>query len=57
MKGTDKQMVSSGEWVKVGRKAYRHVSGVEITHDGMCWVTNGKRYTTLWAARLEAEGK
>jgi hypothetical protein len=50
------EMVTSGRWAKVGKKAYRHVSGIEITHDGVCWVANGKRFVALWIARMEVEG-
>lgn len=52
---TAKEMLASGEWAKVGSKHYRHVSGVEVTHDGICWVVNGKRFTALWIARMCAE--
>jgi hypothetical protein len=50
---THEQMTASGLWAKVGRKHYRHVSGIEIKNDGSLWVIVGKRlgYTSLWAAR------
>jgi hypothetical protein len=53
---TAADMLATGEWAKVGNKAYRHVTGVEIRHDGSCWVVNGKRFAALWVARLEVEG-
>lgn len=57
---TQKQMLASGSWIKVARKHYRHVSGVEVKYD--CnqrgWEVStkpGYYYSVLWAARYEAE--
>lgn len=54
---TAQEMLASGKWAKVGKKAYRHESGAEIRHDGLCWVVNGKRFQALWIARMEVEPK
>ena len=35
---TDIEMVASGAWVKVGRKHFRHVSGVEVRYDSNAWL-------------------
>ena len=58
MKHTNKtinEMLASGQWAKIGKKAYRHVSGIEIGHDGTCWTVGGKRYHALWVAQMDAE--
>lgn len=61
---TDLAMTNSGNWVKVGRKHYRHKTGHEITYDfnHHCWCvsinTNSViniMFTTLDAARHHAE--
>lgn len=52
---TGLDMVTSGQWVKVGRKHYRHASGEEVRHDGAAWVACGLRWSLLWVARHEVE--
>ena len=55
---TDKEMIASGAWAKLGDKHYRHHSGAEITydHNGFLWIVNGKLgYKTLRVARWDAE--
>jgi len=59
---TGKAMVGSGAWVRVAKKHYRHVSGVEIVYRCNHWVwavvEDGKpetRWSMLWVARYEAE--
>lgn len=34
---TDLDMVASGQWAKVGKKHFRHVSGIEVTYDCNAW--------------------
>jgi hypothetical protein len=58
MGNTGREMVQGGAWVKVNRKHYRHISGIEIAYDGNRWlwkVSDGTAYTLLWAARHWAE--
>lgn len=38
---TDLDLVAAGDFVKVGRKHFRHVSGLEITYDGNRWSWRG----------------
>lgn len=54
---TGKEMVASGQWVKVARKHYRHVSGAEIVydHNRWAWFACGKLWSTLWVARYNVE--
>lgn len=56
---THRQMVNSGAWAKVGKKHYRHVSGVEVRYNCNRWlwevVGANEGYTVLWAARSRAE--
>lgn len=50
---TDLDLVNAGDFVKVGRKHFRHVSGLEITYDSNAWHWRavGRLWTTLdWAA-------
>jgi len=51
-------MVNSGAWVKVARKYYRHISGIEVAYDcnGYVWtVSDGSRWSSLWVARHNVE--
>ena len=34
---TDQDLINAGDFVKVGRKHYRHVSGAEIVYDCNRW--------------------
>lgn len=34
---TDLELVKSGQWAKVAKKHFRHVSGVEVTYDCNAW--------------------
>lgn len=56
---TGNEMVASGEWNKIGKKHYVHISGFEIKYDCMAWgwlVSNNKGiYQTLWAAKQIVE--
>jgi hypothetical protein len=55
---TGHEMVNSGAWVKVARKHYRHVSGVEVAYDcnRYIWkVSDGTAWSSLWVARHNAE--
>lgn len=58
---TSAEMVTSGAWVKVGRKHYQHVTGLEIkyNHNAWAWETIGTvrpgSYKALWAARWHVE--
>lgn len=52
---------TSGEWARVARKHYRHVSGIEIAYDHMAWNwqiiggrEDGNRYPTLSVAQYSA---
>lgn len=56
---TATEMTESGEWSKVGRKHYRHVSGVEVRYDVNAWgwrVDGGSEvWDRLYVAKAEAE--
>lgn len=59
---TDSEMLASGQWVRVARRHYRHVAGVEIVYDNNRWLwyvrggaSDGEGYATLEAARYYAE--
>lgn len=56
---TDTEMLTSGQWAKIGTKHYRHASGIEIEYDCMAWgwkVSGVKGvWSALWVARYEAE--
>ena len=59
MDGTEKEMLASGQWVRVGKSHYRHVSGAEIKkrHEGG-WVVSTELKTIwsrLWVARHQVE--
>ena len=50
---TDQQILLDGDFAKVGRKHFRHVSGTEITYNCNRWawqISNGDLYTTLEVA-------
>lgn len=56
---TGQELVNSGAWVKVGRKHYRHVTGVEVVYDCNRWgwrimaadgTSDGLVWSTLWVA-------
>lgn len=54
------EMVNSGSWIKVGKKHYRHESGIEVRYDcnRYIWIVSTQPnhgYSTLWVARYEAE--
>ena len=52
---TGRDMVESGQWVKVASKHYRHVSGTEIQYDCNHWGWNiigtKELWSSLWVAR------
>jgi len=59
---TGREMVQTGEWVKVGKKHYQHVSGVEVVYDHNRWVwcikggpKNNTCWSALWVAKHEVE--
>lgn len=56
---TGREMEASGEWVKIGRKHYEHISGVQIRYDCNRWaweiIGRNELYTVLWAAKHRAE--
>lgn len=54
---TAKAMADSGNWAKVGPKHYIHISGEEITYNcnRWLWIHGNYGYTTLWAAKHNAE--
>lgn len=50
---TDIDLVNAGDFVKVGRKHFRHASGLEISYDCNTWRWRavGQLWATLdWAA-------
>lgn len=58
MPNTAQEMKNSGEWARIGKKHYLHISGNEIQYDcnRWLWIVNGNYgYTTLWAAKHAAE--
>lgn len=56
---TGREMVDSGQWAKVGKKHYRHVSGNEAKWDCNVWgwrINDGKSvYDALWVVRGNVE--
>ena len=56
---TEREMVESGEWVKVARQHYRYINGSEITYDRNAWgwrIDGGNQlFNTLWVAKCEVE--
>lgn len=56
---TATEMANSGEWVKVARKHYAHISGIEVRYDCNRWgwevVGQNELYTALWVAKHRAE--
>lgn len=52
---TAREMLASGQWIKIGKGAYRHVSGVEIRRENSWWVIGDKRFAALWIARMAVE--
>ncbi len=36
-KRTDLQIITGGDFAKIGKKHFRHVSGAEIQYDCMAW--------------------
>ncbi len=59
MGNTGREMVDSGAWIKVARKHYRHIDGIEVRYNGnrYAWEILGKdeAYGLLWVARGRAE--
>ena len=58
---TDLELVASGAWAKVGTKAFRHESGVEVRYDHNAWLwrvvggaDDGNGYKTLDVAAYSA---
>jgi hypothetical protein len=56
-----KPQINDGEWARVGRKHYRHASGIEIVyrHNEWLWEIvggryDGHRFDRLWAAQHHA---
>lgn len=61
-KRTDTEMIESGQWVRVARRRYRHVTGVEVVYGNNEWLWfirggphDGEGYGTLGVARHAAE--
>lgn len=56
---TAREIEASGAWCKVGRKHYRHESGIEVRYDCNRWlwivVGHGDGYRSLWIAVHRAE--
>lgn len=60
---TDLDMIESGAWAKIGRKAFRHMDGAIIKYNNNRWVweiencgaESGRAYGTLQVARYYAE--
>ena len=54
MGNTAREIVAAGDFVKVGRKHYRHVGGAEIVYDCNAWqwkITGRKGgWDVLWPA-------
>ena len=55
------QPTTEGEWARVARKHYRHMSGVEIVYRPNLWLweivggrNDGLKYERLWAAQHAA---
>jgi hypothetical protein len=53
--------ITEGTWVKIARKHYRHVSGIEVRYDDNAWTweviggkDDGHRYGTLSVAQWAA---
>lgn len=59
MGNTGREMVQTGAWVKVGRKHYAHISGVEVVYRCNDWawevIGTGLMYQALWVAKQAAE--
>lgn len=49
---TDLQIIADGDFAKVGKKHYRHVSGLEVQYDCMAWGWRaaGQLWSTLEVA-------
>lgn len=59
MDGTEKEMLASGQWVRIGKSHYRHMSGAEIKkrNEGG-WIVSTEPnliWSRLWVARHEVE--
>ena len=57
---TKKEMEMSGEWNLIGRRHYRHISGVEITYDNMTFGYRAsdvpaESYRFLWVVKYDVE--
>lgn len=59
---TDLDMLASGQWVRVGKRHYRHASGIEIRYDlkaylwrGRGGYHDGRAWETLGPARHNVE--
>jgi hypothetical protein len=57
---TGREMVASGQWAKIGKKHYRHVSGIEVWYDCNAWkwrtsLDKSLGWSALWVARYEVE--
>ena len=53
--------VTTGTWERVGRKHYRHVTGIEVVYRSNAWTweivggpEDGHRYSTLTIAQASA---
>jgi hypothetical protein len=63
IKRTDLQIIADGDFAKIGKKHFRHVSGAEIQYDCMAWGWRacGWLWKTLEVAvynvRTEAKGR
>lgn len=58
---TDLEIVNAGDFVKVGKKHFRHASGIEIKHDCNAWgwrTTDEPKWVwpTLYAAVSQVRG-
>lgn len=57
---TGREMKASGEWASIGRKHYRHISGVEVRYNCNRWMWeivghHNQAWTALWVAKHYAE--
>lgn len=52
---TAKEILAAGDFAKLGKKHYRHVSGLEIAYDHKrySWRACGKHWGALWVAVYE----
>lgn len=54
---TVNEMLATGQWTKLGKRHFGHVSGREIKHDGQMWTVGERRYDALWIAKMVVESE